>query len=175
MEKISFTGHRPQYLGGFDPKAKHRLYKFCSRQMLKIDTDAEIWVGCALGFDMAIATAAIAQGHRVISCIPYLGFNDRWPLASVWELDGLLNKSHEVRIVTSKEDWIMMDNNPVFALNKRNHYMVDNTDRLISLCCGAPSGTQNCIDYALTKGKPVSYLWNNWLQFNEYHGPIKRS
>lgn len=166
MEKISFTGHRPQSLGGFGPKAKHRLYKFAHRKMLTIDCDAIIYVGCALGFDMAIATAAIEQGHKVVSCIPYPGFNSRWPVSSVFELDGLLNKSHEVRIVTSKEDWLHMDGQAGFALNKRNHYMVDETDRLISLCCGAPSGTQNCIDYAQRQSKPVTYWWNDWLKFN---------
>lgn len=167
MEKISFTGHRPKYLGGYGAKAKFRLYKFARFQMLRIEEDAEIWVGCALGFDMAVATAAIDQGHKVISCIPYPGFNARWPLDSVWELDGLLNKSHEVRIVTSKEDWMHMDNQAGFALNKRNHYMVDNTDRLISLCCGAPSGTQNCIDYALKNEKRVEYWWKDWIRLNE--------
>jgi uncharacterized phage-like protein YoqJ len=167
MERISFTGHRPQYLGGFGPEAKRRLYRFAERQLLKIEDDVEIWVGCALGFDMAVATAAIDQGHKVISCIPFLGFNSGWKMSSVFELDGLLNKSHEVRIVTSKDDWLHMDNQAGFALNKRNHYMVDNTDRLISLCCGAPSGTQNCIDYALKSNVPVTYWWKDWLQFNK--------
>lgn len=167
MEKISFTGHRPQYLGGFGPEAKRRLYTFAHRRMLRLEADTEIWVGCALGFDMAIATAAIEQGHRVVSCLPFLGFNKLWKMSSIFELDGLLNKSHEVRIVTSKEDWVHMDGQEVFALNKRNHYMVDNTDRLASLCCGAPSGTQNCIDYALRTGKSVEYWWKDWQRYNE--------
>ncbi|QZE56387.1 hypothetical protein pEaSNUABM40_00193 [Erwinia phage pEa_SNUABM_40] len=166
MEKISFTGHRPQYLGGFSPEAKRRLYTFARRKVLAIEDDAIIYVGCALGFDMAVATAAIDLGHKVVSCLPYPGFNSRWTISSVFELDGLLNKSHEVRIVTSKEDWEHMDGQAGFALNKRNHYMVDETDRLISLCCGAPSGTQNCIDYALKQNKPVAYWWNDWLKFN---------
>lgn len=167
MEKLSFTGHRPQYLGGFGPEAKRRLYKFASRQVLQIEDDAEIYVGCALGFDMAVATAAIEQGHKVISCLPFLGFNARWQLSSVWELDCLLNKSHEVRVVTPKEELTLPVENPGSLLNIRNHYMVDNTDRLISLCCGAPSGTQNCIDYAQAKGKHVTHWWKAWLRFNE--------
>ncbi|QYW03495.1 hypothetical protein pEaSNUABM14_00194 [Erwinia phage pEa_SNUABM_14] len=165
--KLSFTGHRPQYLGGYGSEAKQRLYKFAHRQLLKIDTDVELWVGCALGFDQAVAAAGLAQGHRIVSCIPYLGFNERWPTESVWDLDVLLNKSHEVHIVSSKEDVLHMDGNVGFALNKRNHFMVDNTDRLASLCCGAPSGTQNCIDYALRKSIPVDYWWNDWLRFKE--------
>lgn len=163
--RISFTGHRPQYLGGFTPKAKYLLAKFVERQMLQLDPDTEIWHGCALGFDMAVARAAIDQGHRVVSCIPFLGFNHRWDMSSVFDLDGLLNQSHEVRIVSSKEDIECMDGQCVFALNKRNHYMVDNTDRLISLCCGAPSGTQNCIDYAYKNGKPIEYWWKNWQRY----------
>ncbi|ARW58828.1 GTP-binding domain [Erwinia phage vB_EamM_Y3] len=174
MNKYSFTGHRPQYLGGYGSEAKKRLYKFAHRPLLKLDKEVELWVGCALGWDMAVATAAIEQGHKVISCIPFLGFNARWPLDSVWELDVLLNRSHEVRIVTSKEDWVHMDGQAGFALNKRNHYMVDNTDRLLALCCGAPSGTQNCIDYALKNSKPVTYLWNDWLRFNEYQDRVRR-
>ncbi|QZE59433.1 hypothetical protein MPK66_gp189 [Erwinia phage pEa_SNUABM_2] len=116
---------------------------------------------------MAIATAAIEQGHRVVSCLPFPGFNKLWKISSVFELDGLLNKSHEVHIVTSKEDWVHMDGQEVFALNKRNHFMVDNTDRLVALCCGAPSGTQNCIDYAYKNGKPIEHWWKDWQRFNE--------
>lgn len=168
MEKISFTGHRPQYLGGFGSEAKRRLYKFAHRKMLAVQDDALIYVGCALGFDMAIATAAVEQGHKVISCLPFLGFNTRWQMSSVFELDGLLNKSHEVRIVTTKEEIEAHNHPPGFLLNKRNNYMVDETDRLISLCCGAPSGTQNCIDYALKQNKPVAYWWNDWLKYNRH-------
>ncbi len=168
--KISFTGHRPPLLGGYGPEAKDRLYKFAYRQMLRIDCDVTVYVGCALGWDMAVGTAAIEQGHKVVSCIPFLGFNARWPLDSVWELDCLLNKSHETIVVNSKEDVLHMDGHVAFALNKRNHYMVDNTDKLYALSCGSPSGTENCIEYALSLNRPVHYMWSDWLRYQRHIG-----
>lgn len=173
MDKYSFTGHRPKLLGGYGTEAQKRLHKFAHRQLLKMDSDIIIYQGCALGWDMAVATAAIAQGHKVVSCVPFLGFNAQWPVSSVWDLDVILNKSHEVIVVTSKEDWLHMDGQAGFALNKRNHFMVDNTDKLLALSCGAPSGTENCIEYALRNKKPVQYLWKDWLRFNEYQDSVR--
>ncbi|AXG66578.1 putative ssDNA binding protein [Dickeya phage vB_DsoM_JA33] len=163
---LGFTGHRPNRLGGFTPCAKKKLYRFAHRILLKLDTDVTIVQGCALGFDQAIATAAIEQGHKVISMIPYLGFNARWPVESVFELDGILNRSSEVRVCIDKETFELIDN-PAFALNFRNEKIVDEADTLFALACGAPSGTQNCVDYALRQNKRVVYLWRDWLSFKE--------
>ncbi|AXG66903.1 GTP-binding domain [Dickeya phage vB_DsoM_JA29] len=122
--------------------------------------------GCALGFDQAIATAAIEQGHKVISMVPFLGFNKNWPVESVFELDGILNRSSEVRVCISKDVMETIDN-VSFALNFRNQKIVDESDTLFALACGAPSGTQNCVDYALSRNKSVVYLWQDWLSFKE--------
>ena len=163
MKTIGFTGHRPNRLGGFDEQAKHRLYKFADRQLLRLDADHTVYHGCALGWDMAVATAAIQQGHRVVSCVPFLGFNARWPMPSVLELDTILNKSHEVITVVSEQSWAK--EHASLALNQRNHFIVDNIDELYALACGASSGTQNCVDYAVQKHKPVKHLWRDWLKF----------
>lgn len=160
---IGFTGHRPNRLGGFNDQARQRLYKFVSNQMLRIEDEHTVYHGCALGFDMAVATAALDQGHRVVSCIPFLGFNARWPLSSVLELDTILNRSNEVIIVVSEQEWAK-EHAPI-ALNQRNNFIVDNTSQLYAMACGAPSGTQNCVDYAERKNKPVKHLWRDWLKF----------
>lgn len=164
---LGFTGHRPNRLGGYDEQAKQCLYKFASRQLLKFDADHTVFQGCALGWDMAVAVAAIEQGHRVVSCIPFLGFNARWPVSSVLELDTILNKSHEVIIVVSDQQWAK--EHPALALNQRNEYMVDHTQMLCALACGAPSGTQNCVDYAYRHNKQIKHLWRDWLKFRSYH------
>lgn len=160
---IGFTGHRPNRLGGYDEQAKQRLYKFASWQMLRLEEDNTVYHGCALGWDMAIATAAIQQGHRVVSCIPFLGFNYRWPVTSVLELDTILNKSHEVIIVVSEKEWAQ--EHASLALNQRNNFIVDHVSELRALACGAPSGTQNCVDYAVRQHKSVVHLWRDWLRF----------
>jgi len=162
---IGVTGHRPQRLGGYDKCAKKVLYRFAHRILLRLDNDVTIVQGCALGFDQAMATAAIDQGHKVISLIPYLGFNGRWPIESVLELDTILNRSSEVRVITDKE--MMEISTPALALNARNHVIVKESDVLFALASGAPSGTQNCVDFALAKQKRVLYLWRDWLSFKE--------
>lgn len=168
---IGFTGHRPNRLGGYDEQAKLRLYTFASRQMLRLESDCTVYQGCALGWDMAVATAAIQQGHRVVSCIPFLGFNARWPISSVLELDTILNRSHEVIIVVTEQQWAK--DHAALALNQRNDFIVDNTDELYALACGAPSGTQNCVDYAARKNKQIKHLWRDWLKFQSNFVPRK--
>ncbi|WOL24429.1 GTP-binding domain protein [Yersinia phage fHe-Yen9-02] len=162
---VGVTGHRPNRLGGYGAIAKKKLYRFAHRILLRLDTDVTIVQGCALGFDQAMAVAAIEQGHKVISMIPYLGFNARWPLASVLDLDTILNRSSEVRIITDKEMLALIT--PVIALDTRNHAIVKESDTIFALSSGAPSGTQNCIDYALANQKRVLYLWRDWLSFKE--------
>lgn len=164
---IGFTGHRPNRLGGYSPQARHLLYTFASRQMLRIDQELTVYHGCALGWDMAVATAAIEQGHKVVSCIPFAGFNSVWPCASVLELDAILNKSHQVLTVIEDRDWAK--SHAPAALNLRNNYIVDHTNLLYALSCGASSGTQNCVDYALSNGKQVRHLWRDWLKFQSYY------
>lgn len=163
---LGFTGHRPNRLGGYSSCAKKKLYRFAHRILLRLDDDVTIVQGCALGFDQAIATAAIEQGHKVISMVPFLGFNKNWPVESVFELDGILNQSSEVRVCITKDVMETIDNIP-FALDYRNQMIVKESDTLFALACGAKSGTQNCIDFAIQQQVPVVNLWRDWLSFKE--------
>lgn len=158
--KIAFTGHRPNRLGGFGPKARNTLQAFARRVLLPLDPDIIIVQGCALGWDTAVAKEAILQGHKVISCIPVLGFNSKWPLEDVWELEGILNKSHKVEIVTEGPYCPK-------AMNERNKFMVDMSDTLYALCADVPSGSLSCVTYAEKKSKSVNHLWSQWLKFKE--------
>lgn len=170
---IGITGHRPQKLGGFSQQAMDRLYKFAQRQLLRLDAEHTIYHGCALGFDMAMAIAAQEQGHKVVSCLPFLGFNAKWNIDSVMELDRILNKSHEVIVVTDKRleenekvDWF----NAALLLDTRNKFIVNNVDKMLALSCGASSGTLNCVNYAERKSVPVTHLWRDWLKFQNRYG-----
>lgn len=163
---LGFSGHRPNRLGGYSSCAKKKLYRFAHRILLRLDDDVTIVQGCALGFDQAIATAAIEQGHKVISMVPFLGFNKNWPVESVFELDGILNQSSEVRVCIAK-DLMETINDVSFALNFRNEKIVEECDTLFALACGAKSGTQNCVDFAIRRQVPVVNLWRDWLSFNE--------
>ena len=43
-------------------------------------------------------------------------------------------------------------------MDKRNKYMVDQSDVIIAVWSGRPSGTGKTVTYALSKGKPVSII-----------------
>lgn len=158
--KIAFTGHRPNRLGGFGPKAKGILQAYAKRVLLPLDPEINIVQGCALGWDLAVAKEAIEQGHKVISCIPVLGYNAKWPMDAVWELEGVLNKSHKVEIVNTGPYCPK-------ALNERNKFMVDMSDELWALCAEVPSGSLSCVMYAEKQSKSVKHLWRQWLTFKE--------
>lgn len=40
-------------------------------------------------------------------------------------------------------------------MQKRNEWMIDNSDAIIAVWDGTPSGTANTIEYARKQGKPV--------------------
>lgn len=43
-------------------------------------------------------------------------------------------------------------------MQKRNEYIVDNSDLIIAIWDGSKSGTSNCVDYAIYKNKSIIIL-----------------
>lgn len=111
--------------------------------------------GCAAGVDLEAAKIAIDLGVPVISAMPWTTFK---PVREYTELyRWVLRHSEECYPVAEAESYP-----GVWVYQKRNEWMVDEGDEVISWWDGREGGgTYNCIEYVDKVGKRHVRLYNN--------------
>lgn len=154
---ICGTGHRPNKLGGYSEEVFEKL-KGLAHMYLCVATDLkEVISGGALGWDQALASAAIDLRIPTVLALPFPGFEDRWPHESKVRLYALMQQAKEVVYVCE----------PGYAgwkMQKRNEWMVDRADKVLALWDGSTGGTGNCIRYANKVNKPIINLWEEYAK-----------
>lgn len=146
---ISFTGHRPQKIGGY--KTPNPIYTFLCQETEKLLialNPEETISGMALGFDWIGAEVSIKLGIPFIASVPFIGQESIWPEHSKKQYRELLAKAKEVVIVSE-------GSYSVEKMQIRNCWMADRADEVIACFDGTKGGTKNCIDYAIKKGKRI--------------------
>jgi uncharacterized phage-like protein YoqJ len=160
---ICGTGHRPDKLGGYTTQASVRLF-LLARNWLLLNRPERVISGGALGWDQALASAARSLGIPYVLALPFPGFEDRWPKESKDFLYGLMVQASAVKYICD----------PGYAgwkMQKRNEWMVDHSDKVLALWNGVPGGgTSNCISYANKVGKPITNLWDTYVEL--YHNEL---
>ncbi len=139
MSTVAFTGSRS--FGFKIPKIhKDYLYEQIRGKLIEIQP-IKIITGMALGIDTFAAEIAIDLQIPFIAAVPFVGQEFAWPLKQADHYRALLKKAQEVKIVTEGRysGWKMQ---------KRNEWMVDNSDKLIVVWDGKSVGTRNCVNYA---------------------------
>lgn len=161
---IAGTGHRPPRLGlSYSRSDLDRLTKFAITY-LKSRADyalgeLSIISGMALGWDQALASAAIALDLVFICAIPFEGQEGKWPKAAQDFYTLIINHASRVVCVGSK-------NNITVAFHSRDRWMVDNAAEMLALYNGgAYGGTFNTLEYAKKKQKQVTNLWRAWQSY----------
>lgn len=162
MITISVTGHRPAKLGGYSPTAQSRLIAFANhlvREIVPARFEVSQYItGMALGWDMAIAEACVANNIPFIAAVPCEGQSNIWPAASQAQWTRLINHAARVEILA-----------PAYSptcMNDRNRWMVDHSDRVVALWNGTPGGTANCVNYAISINRPYNNAWPSWQRFS---------
>jgi uncharacterized phage-like protein YoqJ len=146
---IAGTGHRK--LGGsFDLKGPvARSVRKVVLGFLEDRRPDQVISGMALGFDTILALAAIELDIPVLAAIPFAGQESRWPEESQARYRLILG--HPI-----VESWVVAPGCfNAFKLQHRNERMSDRCDLLLSCFDDSLGGTKNCVDYALSIGKPV--------------------
>lgn len=151
------TGHRPNKLGGYSPDAHTRLVVLAidwlvAQHAYFPDRELEVISGGALGWDQALAQAAWMNNVPFMFALPFEGFETKWPSDSQHYLKRLMDSATRVHYVCEPgySPWKMQ---------KRNEWMVDNSDQVLALWDGSDGGTANCVKYANKVGKPITNLW----------------
>jgi uncharacterized phage-like protein YoqJ len=157
------TGHRPDKLGGYDIYSAKRLIDFAT-EVLEHHQPSAVITGMALGWDTAIAEAAVNLKIPFHAYIPFVGQELVWPITTKLIYKSLLNKAEKIVICSeggfSKE-----------AMQKRNEAMVDNCDMLLAMWNGSKGGTGNCLAYARSIGRPYINYWHQFMPDTYGHIP----
>lgn len=151
---LAGTGHRPDKLGGYEVEATMRVIDFATKMMSE-RAPSRIITGMAIGWDMALAQAAMNLGIPFHAYVPFEGQELKWPMSTRLYYKVLLNKAEHIEICST-------GGYSKASMHFRNQRMVDDCDAVAALWNGSPGGTNNCIAYAMLVGKP--YI-NYWPQF----------
>lgn len=154
MISIAATGHRPQKLGGYSPAVYDRLFDLAFLHLGLLQPDRVI-SGMALGWDTAVAEAALMLDIPLHAYIPFAGQESQWPHDS----------QRFYRAILGKAEKIVECSPPGYKMAKmqiRNMQMVDDCNLLLGLWDGSEGGTGNCVRYAQSVGRDFVNLWPEW-------------
>lgn len=150
---VSGTGHRPDYLGGYDQETLDNLVLVAKRALKELDAKLVI-TGMAQGWDTALALAAWELRIPFHAYIPFLGQESKWPEKAQERFNWLLSKAEEVVFVCEPgySPWKM---------HRRNEAMNEAADLVLALYDEAKptGGTAGCVKDALKRNKPVKNAW----------------
>lgn len=149
----AFTGHRPEKIYG---KEAYVITELRKEIIAAIEDGYTTFVsGGSRGVDLWAADVVLElqrnnKDIHLVCAIPFPNFDERWPVD--W-------KKH-LQLVKKKADLIhtLEPSYSPEAYQKRNEFMCQQASRIIAVCDGIPSGTQNTIDYAQSQGIPVRLI-----------------
>jgi uncharacterized phage-like protein YoqJ len=140
---VAGTGHRID-------KIANRLDDVCSgiHGFLSEVRPSHVISGMAQGFDQLLAGYARMLGVPWTAVIPFPGQHLRWPQREQEAYHRLLESASEIVIVSPSYEgpWVMQ---------RRNEWMVDRCELLVSCYDGSRGGTRNCLEYAKRVGRVV--------------------
>lgn len=166
MKRITFSGHRPDKLYGYDLKDEkylklNRLLEELLEEKIVNEGYDTFISGGALGFDtvafLSVKNLKKKYPHiRNILAIPFANQPIKWSEKDIRLYNWMKNEADEIVYVDTLESYNRTSVDiGVFHRDKlmiRNEYMVDNADLLIALWNkDNKSGTANCVKYAKKK------------------------
>lgn len=153
---LAVTGHRPDKLGGFGLATRARVLRLAMDSLVRIQPSRVI-SGMALGWDQAIAEAAIHLHIPLWAAVPFEGQECMWPAKA----------QANYRYVLSRSERVVVSSTGGFSNRKmqlRNEWMVRHCTRLLALWNGTPGGTANCLSFAAGLLQ-ADQIENVWTQF----------
>jgi uncharacterized phage-like protein YoqJ len=146
---LGVTGHRPDKLGDWDPlhPVVARVKKGL-RDAIATNWPEHLVTGMALGTDTWAAETCLELGVPFIAALPCDDMTAMWRPFAKERWFTLCSKAKEVVVVSPGpyKPWKMQ---------KRNEWVVDHCDVLMSVFDGSPGGTYNCLEYAAQVGRAL--------------------
>lgn len=173
LYRIAFTGHRPNKIGGYDPKHPQRvavtdaISSALRRAVAKYGQTHEVVVisGGALGVDTDAAREANKMGLRFVIAAPCRGQDGRWPAKAKETYEKMCSHADAELAQRLCTDGEMVEGGVIYVANTgytgpavmqaRNIWMVDHADAVVAIWDGSDGGTANCVRYTQDQGKPM--------------------
>lgn len=149
---ICGTGHRPNKLGGYSNKIFDNLTIIAMNWLIQ-NKPIQVISGMALGWDQALAQAAINLEIPLLAAIPCYYQEIKWPKQSQALYYELISQAFKKILVTTS-----IYNNSCMQI--RNEWMVNNSDLVLAYWDGTEGGTANCIKYANKVEKPIINIYS---------------
>lgn len=152
---VAGSGHRPDKLGIVNEPRYYDLAGFAKTQLIGLGQVEGVISGMALGWDQALAVAALDLGIPFVAAVPFNDQPARWREEDQRVYRWLLSQANQVEIVCHGD----------YAPHKmqvRNRWMVDRCDLVLALWDGSPGGTANCLTYAREVGCRIKNVWKEW-------------
>lgn len=154
-----FTGHRPNKLNGYNPTDnKELLFKLRDIVIDHIENkDVDTFItGMALGIDMWAGRIVLKLKEKyphikLVAAVPCKNQHNKWSQISKDEWQDIIDKCDKVHYV-SEESYTH------WCMQKRNEWMVDNSNYIIAVWDGTNGGTGNCVEYAKKVNKEITRL-----------------
>lgn len=155
--KICGTGHRPKSLGpdGYSKETFNQMVEVAGAWLDDHPEVTEVISGMALGWDQALAVAALNRLLPVHAYIPFPGQADKWPLESQYFYQDLLRQCSSIKMIS-------FGGYSAKAMQDRNEAMVDDSAEVLALWSGEPGGTANAVTYAENCLKVVHNVWDHF-------------
>lgn len=177
MKTICFTGHRPDKLFGYDlNNAKYnKLRQAIIDVILNImhnekDSEFKFITGGALGIDQ-LSFDILSQGREFSNnnkitleiAVPFKDQPIKWfNKNDIKRYEGQLEDADIITYVDKLEDYRIKgyaeDKYYPAKMQRRNEYMVNNSDIVIAVWDGTRGGTYNCVKYAELHEKEIVYI-----------------
>lgn len=154
MKVFAFTGHRPPKLGGYGEPVYSMIYELACKFLAEHRPDKVI-SGMALGWDTAVAEAALYLGIPLVCACPCESQPTQWPWKDQQKYQAILAQADSVAVVSPGPY-------AAYKMHLRDQWMVDHCDTLIALWDGSKSGTGTTVRYAAVEMKPVINLWDEF-------------
>ncbi len=156
-----FTGHRPKNLPWrYNEKGlkffitKHKLKKIIKSVILSGYN--HFITGMALGIDILCAEIVLQYKnkypHILLECaIPCKNQTQKWGKDSIKRYNKIFQSADKITYVSNSNYYNG-------CMQKRNKYMVDNSDLIIAVFNGNSGGTKQTIDYAKSKNINIKII-----------------
>ncbi len=146
------SGHRLS--GQYHGRLKKELRFFC-RSVLRKHQASAVVAGGALGWDQALAWAALDLELPLRLVLPFTGMESRWEPDMRAEFRRMCDLATHVEALGEAFD--------IELYQARNVRMVDQSEGVLGLWDGRKSGgTFNCLRYAHAQCRRVHQLWQEW-------------
>jgi uncharacterized phage-like protein YoqJ len=174
VDVLVATGHRPPTLGGYDSQVEDALKRLAQKVLEKHDPFTVV-SGMALGWDQAIAQAAVDQGRALVAVVPFAGYSTRWPLAAQKRYHKILNSAQMVQHVFNKQPDATQIS---IAMKRRNVVMLEfaeaTPDHVVTALWNREprGGTAHCVGAAQARALRVVNYYDSWLKYGPGLPPV---